>query len=166
MTSDNLDLVPGGAGHDWLTDPPQQGEEAWCIQQHQPAAPPDSAVQLHSITVVSWLACCMSAGGCVLFCLILHQLYRRSFCIHSNSVCLHGKYGAQADKSACKSADSTNDDSPFWEDVQRSARQPDHVLPPTCSFHAKTHLETANRPCIGHKHLIMQRGAYLYRRSG
>jgi hypothetical protein len=75
MTSDNLDLVPGGAWHDWLTDPPQQGEEAWCIQQHQPVAPADLAVQLHSITAASWLACCKSAEGCVLFCLFLHQHY-------------------------------------------------------------------------------------------
>ena len=44
MTSDNFDLVPGGAGHDGLTNPPQQGEEAWGIQQHQPAQSPESAV--------------------------------------------------------------------------------------------------------------------------
>ena len=51
-------------------------------------------------------------------------------------------------KSACNSADSTTDDLPFWEDVQRSARQPDHVLPPTCSLHAKTGFESASRPCM------------------
>ena len=38
MAPDNLDLVPSGAWHDGLTDPPQQGEEAGCVQQHQPVA--------------------------------------------------------------------------------------------------------------------------------
>ena len=37
MTPDNLDLVPGGSGHDWLTYSPQQGEEAGSVQQHQSA---------------------------------------------------------------------------------------------------------------------------------
>lgn len=145
MTSDNLDLVPGGAWHDWLTDPPQQGEEAWCIQQHQPVAPADLAVQLHSITAASWLACCKSAEGCVLFCT---NTTEETFVLTAILFDLHKKYGKQAYKSACKSAYSANDDLLFWADVQHSAWQPDHVLPPPHDFQATTDFETANQRCM------------------
>ena len=52
MTPDNFDFVPGCAWHDGLTDPPQQGEEAGRIQQHQPAC----HHYLNDWEVYTWMA--------------------------------------------------------------------------------------------------------------
>ena len=89
-----------------------------------------------TVTATSWLACCMSAGGCGLFCLILHQQHRRSCCIHSNSVLSAQIYGAQAFESACKSADSTSDD-PLFENMRSSAQR--QIM---CCHHPHSHIHT------------------------
>jgi len=99
-----------------------QTQQGSCTAQQQQVGRP-AACQLEA---VFWFVLCCTNNT------------EEGFVVTPTLVCLQTQYGAQAIKSGCKSADSTTDDLPCWEDVQRSAPQPYHVLPP--HTHTHTHV--------------------------